>query len=331
MSAKRFPVFAWGVVGYSLVVIAWGYFLRISESGNGCGKDWPLCEGEIVPRSATFPTWVELIHRMSSGLVLLLVIAMAIWAFRAFAKGHAVRRAAVAALVLTISESLFGALLVVFGWVAGDISTARILIRPFQVVNNFLLMAALGLTAWWALRGVERVPSLRSLRGRGVLLPAGAVLLLAATGSWTGLADTAFPVDRLGEGLAQYVHPEHVLIYLRAVHPFLAVITVALLARLALGTWRNGADQAQRRLALVLGCLAGAQLLAGPVTILLLQPPALRLFHLALADLLWLSLVFLSSSKLESPIPPSNPESTAERTYSSPRGSGQSPQGSVRP
>jgi heme A synthase len=326
MSAKRFPLFAWGVLGYSLVVIAWGYFLRISESGAGCGRDWPLCEGSIVPRSAEFPTWVELIHRMSSGLVLVLVLGMAFWALRAFPKGHAVRRAAIASLVLTITESLFGALLVVFGWVAGDISTARILIRPLQVVNNFSLMAALGLTAWWALRGVKVVPSLGSLRNAGILPPAAAVLVLASTGSWTGLADTAFPVDRLGEGLAQYVHPEHVLIYLRTVHPFVALVSVAIVARFATRAWKRSGGPFARRLVLAVALLVGAQLLLGPLTILLLHPPGLRLFHLAVADLLWLSLVFLSSTIVEARA--SFP--TPERSYSSPRDSAQSLPGSER-
>lgn len=329
MSTKRFSVFAWGVLAYSLVVIAWGYFLRISESGNGCGTDWPLCEGAIVPTAAEFPTWVELIHRMSSGVVLIAVLAMALWAFRVFPRAHAVRKAAAAAVVLTITESLFGALLVVFGWVAGDISTARILIRPFHVTNNFLLMAALGLTAWWAARGVRRAPPFSSLGRAGILLPAAAILLLASTGSWTGLADTAFPVERLGEGLAQYVHPEHVLIYLRAVHPVIALITVGLVARFVIGVSKRPADPTQRRLGLIVGTLAAAQLVVGPLTILLLHPAGLRLFHLALADLLWLSFVFLSSATLEARASASVP--TSARSYPPDPGSERSLPESARP
>jgi heme A synthase len=231
---RQFSLFAWGVFGYSLLAILWGYFLRISESGDGCGTDWPLCHGAVVPATPHFSTFVEFTHRLSSGLVLLLVLAMAVWAFRAFPRGAAVRKAAGASLLFTVSESLFGAVLVVFGWVATDVSTGRILIRPVHVTNTFLLMAALVLTAWWASRGTSRVPSLRSDRVRLLLPGMLGTLALAWTGAWTGLATTAFPAQTLQEGVGQYLDPEHLLVSLRMLHPLLAVAVVAILIRMVL-------------------------------------------------------------------------------------------------
>ena len=315
MWEKRFPVFAWGVLSYSLMVIVWGYFLRISESGDGCGRDWPLCDGAVVPASAQFPTWVEYTHRVSSGIVLALVLLMAVWAIRSYRKGHPVRRAAAASLFFTFTESLFGALLVVFGWVAGDISTGRILIRPFHVTNTFLLMAALGLTAWWATRQVDRVVVLRRTEGRRVLPAVLVLIVLAATGSWTGLAGTAFPVESLGQGFGHYLDPQHLLIYLRTVHPVVAALAVVILARVAASTWRRQVTPTERRLTAAIVSLAGCQLVLGPLTIVLLHPTALRLLHLLLADLLWLSLVFLWSAAVEASMP--------GRSYDPPRGSAQ--------
>ncbi len=298
MTAKRFPLFAWGVFGYSMLVILWGYFLRISESGDGCGTDWPLCHGAVVPAAAEFPTWVEFIHRASSGLVLLLVLAMAIWAFRGFQRGHAVRKAAGAALLLTITESLFGAVLVVFGWVASDVSTARVLIRPFHVTNTFLLMAAPVLTAWWATRRTIRVPALRGRELRLVGPALAGVLALAWTGAWTGLATTAFPAETLREGMGQYLDPEHILIHLRMSHPVLAVGVVILVGKLALETHRRFEDSTLRTLSLGVGALAAVQLVSGPVTVLMMNPVWARLLHLFLADLLWMGLVLLGASLL---------------------------------
>ena len=323
MWEKRFPVFAWGVLSYSLVVIAWGYFLRISESGDGCGRDWPLCDGAVVPASAQFPTWVEYTHRVSSGIVLALVLLMAVWAIRSYRKGHPVRCAAAVSLFFTLTESLFGALLVVFGWVAGDISTGRILIRPFHVTNTFLLMAALGLTAWWATRHVDRVVVLRHPEGRKLLPAALALIVLAATGSWTGLAGTAFPVESLGQGFGQYLDPQHLLIYLRTVHPVVAVLAVVILARVTASTWRRQVTPSERRLTAAIVSLAGCQLVLGPLTIVLLHPTALRLLHLLLADLLWLSLVFLWSAAVE--------PSSSGRSYDPPQGSAQTRPGAALP
>ena len=299
MGNKRFPAFAGGVLLYSLAVIVWGYFLRISESGDGCGTDWPLCNGEVVPASVQFPTWVEYTHRVSSGIALCLVLFMAIWSVYSFRRGHPVRRAAGASLLFMLTESLFGALLVVFGWVAGDISTGRILIRPFHVTNTFLLMASLGLTAWWAARRVEQVTSWGKADSRGLRLAALALIALAASGSWTGLAGTAFPAPSLSQGLGQYLDPEHLLIYLRTLHPLVAVLAFALLVRVLSGIWRQAPTPIGRRLVGVIAVLSGGQLLIGPLTIVLLHPTGLRLLHLLLADLLWLSLLFLWSLHTE--------------------------------
>ena len=306
IAARRFAVFSWSVLAYALVVIAWGYFLRISQSGDGCGTSWPLCEGTFVPAEATFPTWVELIHRTSSGLVLVAVIGMAVWATRLYERGHPARAAAFAGLIFTVTESLFGALLVVFGWVAEDVSAARILIRPFHVTNNFLLMASLGLTAWWASRGVGRLPELARLRQTRLLLPTVAVIALAATGSWTGLAGTAFPAESILEGLSQYLSPAHVLVYLRTIHPLVALVTAGLVARLVLRE-RDRVRGSDRRVLWAVAGLGSAQIVLGPMVIALLHPVGLRLLHLLVADLFWLSYVFFLSSVLERESRPAAP------------------------
>ena len=295
MSKRRFSPFAWGVFGYSLIVILWGYFLRISESGDGCGTDWPLCHGAVVPQAPPFATFVEFSHRVTSGLVLLLVVVLVVWAFRAYPRGSAVRKGAAASLFFTVTESLVGAALVVLGWVATDVSLGRILIRPFHVTNTFLLMAALGLTAWWAWRGVTALPrpSRATLRLAGPAVVG--VLALAWTGSWTGLAATAFPAETLRDGLGQYVDPQHLLIYLRISHPILALVVIGLVLRMASVVRRQVQEPIIRRLAGGAGLLAGLQLVAGPATIALGNPWALRLGHLFLADLLWIVLVFLVS------------------------------------
>jgi len=323
--SKRFAAFAWGVLVYSLAVIGWGYYLRVSESGDGCGTDWPLCEGSFVPVQASFPTWVEYLHRLSSGTVLLLVLGMAIWAVRALGRDHPVARAAAWSLVFTVTESMFGALLVVAGWVAGDFSAGRVLIRPFQVTNTFLLMAALGLTAWFASRGVQEWTTSPHQRGARMLRAGLLLIFLAATGSWAGLAGTAFPVESLSEGLGQYLGPEHLLIYLRTVHPIVAALTAVFIVRVGFEYRRQGASGTERRLALAMMSLVAAQLVLGSVTILLLHPVSLRLLHLIAADLLWLNVVFLWSCSRE------GRGARPGRTDSPPRGSVQIQPGAALP
>ena len=299
MGRKHYRAFAWGVLGYSLCVILWGYFLRISESGDGCGTDWPLCSGEIVPTGAGFPTWVEFTHRASSGVALVLVFMLAVLAFRRFGRGHPIRMAALASVLFTVTESLFGAVLVVFGWVAGDISAGRVLIRPFHVTNTFLLMGALGLTAWWTSRGVVRVTWPGGPESRRFLAAAAGLLAVAATGSWTGLAGTAFPAADITAGLAQYVDPGHLLIYLRTAHPVAAILALVLLVRATGISSGPGSEGVRRPLTRLVWALGAAQPAIGTLTVLLLHPTGIRLLHLALADLLWLATLLLWSTHLE--------------------------------
>ena len=109
---RRFVWYAWGVVLVTVLVIVWGAFVRATGSGAGCGDHWPLCNGEVLPRAESVETLIEFSHRLTSGLALLAVGGLLIWALRSFPKGHIVRKGAVASMVLIVVEALIGAALV---------------------------------------------------------------------------------------------------------------------------------------------------------------------------------------------------------------------------
>ncbi|HYY41836.1 MAG TPA: COX15/CtaA family protein, partial [Pyrinomonadaceae bacterium] len=87
MRLNRFARFAWFVVAYNLAVILWGAYVRASVSGNGCGSHWPLCNGEVIPTAPQLKTLVEFSHRLTSGLSVVLLVGLAVWAWRAYPKG----------------------------------------------------------------------------------------------------------------------------------------------------------------------------------------------------------------------------------------------------
>jgi len=147
MDPRRFRRFAWGVLAYNLLVVAWGAYVRATGSGAGCGSHWPLCNGEVIPRAERIETLIEFSHRLTSALDGLLVLALAVWAFRLFPRRHPVRPAAAWSLVFLVAEALIGAGLVRFELVADDASLARALVMAAHLVNTFLLLAALTLTA----------------------------------------------------------------------------------------------------------------------------------------------------------------------------------------
>jgi cytochrome c oxidase assembly protein subunit 15 len=294
-----FTRFAWGVLGYNLLVVAWGAFVRATGSGAGCGKHWPTCNGEIIPRAPGAQTAVEFAHRATSGLALFAVVVLAAWAFRAFPRGHAARRASGAALVLMIVEALVGAGLVLFGWVAKDASAARGWVMAVHLTNTFLLLGAIALAADWS-----RHAGGLATAGRGhvaaALLSAGSIVLLAGvTGAVAALGDTLFPATSFAEGLRQETAAEaSVLLRLRLLHPFAAVAAgaaVLVAARVAL---RARPEPRVRRAALAVAGLVAAEVVLGVVNVLLLAPIPLQLVHLLVADLVWLALVLLASASL---------------------------------
>jgi heme a synthase len=296
---RGFTRFAWAVLVYNLAVVAWGAFVRATGSGAGCGRHWPMCNGQVVPRSAAVATAIEFTHRATSGLALLAVVGLVVLARRRFPAGHAARRAAWASLGLVILEALVGAGLVLFGWVAKDTSAARGWVVAVHLTNTFLLLGALALTAAFA-----HQPRGITLRRRGqlaatILLALATVALAGASGAIAALGDTLFPAVSFAEGLRQELDGgSHALLRLRVLHPFAAVaaaIAAALAARAAL---RSRPDARVRARATALLVLLGVELLAGALNVALLAPVWLQLLHLLLADLIWLSLVLLAAAVL---------------------------------
>jgi len=299
MKVKWFPVYAWAVLVYNVGVILWGAYVRATGSGAGCGSHWPLCDGVVVPRSPRIETLIEFSHRVSSGMALLLVVGLIVWAFRAYPKGHPVRSGAALSLFFVITEALVGAGLVLFDLVADNASVARAVSTSVHLVNTFLLLAALTLTAWWAWGGppvrIKR-PDVRVWAlGFGFL----AMLVLGMSGSVTALGDTLFPPQSLEEGLLQDVDPSaSFMIRLRAIHPLIAVATSLYLLLIVGLPHIIGNSPDSRRFARVVAIVLVTQLVAGVLNVLLLAPMGMQILHLFIADLGWILLVLLAASAL---------------------------------
>jgi heme A synthase len=279
--------YAWFVLVFNVGVIAMGAIVRATGSGAGCGPSWPTCHGEIVPELAG-ATAVEFTHRALSGIALLMVVALAVWVWRATDRGHPARRGAVLSVIAIVGEALIGAMIVLAEWVADDTSMARTITVPLHLVNTLFLLAALALTIHWLGGGGRLDWSSRPAVSRAVVLGAVALVLIAATGAVTALADTLFPKSGIDDEAT-----EHLLTRLRIVHPVLAV------AGAGAGWWavtRNG--MAPGRAGKALPILVGLMLLTGVVNIGLGVPVAMQVTHLVLADALWVAFVLASAQAL---------------------------------
>jgi heme A synthase len=312
MPPSRVARFAWAVLAFNLLVILWGAWVRISGSGAGCGSHWPLCDGEVIPRAPSVAKLIEFTHRTTSGLALVGVVALALLARRGFERNAAVRRAAGWAVLFVVVEALLGAGLVLFELVVDDDSLARAVVMPLHLVNTYLLLGALALTARFAegvapprllQRGDEPETAARLAAALPWLATLALLALAGASGALAALGDTLFPARSLAEALEHDFSPAaHALIRVRVAHPVLASLAaVAVLFTF----WRTPEERPGLPWRRAAAALALVQMGVGVANLALLAPTALQLTHLFLADLIWISTAVAGATALSPPSPAS--------------------------
>jgi heme A synthase len=197
-----------------------------------------------------------------------------------------------------LTEAAVGASLVLFRLVADNASMARALFMAVHLMNTFLLLAALSLTAWWLSGGAAPDVRTRPRLATAWAFCAGAVLLASVSGAVAALGDTLYPAASLTEGLwADLSSTSHALIRLRLLHPMIAV-TAAVTLMLAAPRLTSDDDPPGRRLGQAVVISAGLQLLAGVVNVLLLAPVWMQMVHLLFADAVWIAFVLLGAHVL---------------------------------
>lgn len=280
---------AWTALIVNVVVILQGAFVRATGSGAGCGRHWPMCNGDVVPLAPTTATMIEFSHRLLS-LGALLVGAWLLWrAFRLRRDNRGLFRFATLAFGFLVIEALLGAATVLLEYTGDNVSMGRGLMVAVHLVNSLLLVGMLtGAVVYarerrpaWPLR-IGRQGSLATVLGVGLV----AMLTVMFTGGLAALGNTMFPSESLAAGIAADFDPRsHPLIRLRILHPTIAIaVGVYLFLSLGLGWWLKPVTRA-RPLAQALLATYLIQLVIGTVNLAFLAPIPLQILHLAVAVL----------------------------------------------
>lgn len=283
---RGLTTFAAATVAVMVLVILWGAVVRATGSGAGCGANWPLCNGGLLPHHPRIQTLIEFTHRATTGVCSTLALVVLVWVFVARPRGDRTRKAAVWSVALLFVEAFLGRALVLHGWVDQNTSDARAVMQCVHFTNTLLLLGAFTLTWWWL-----RIPSGQEDRrvipsnSRAIAwVTLALTILTGATGSVAALADTLFPSPSLREGLAQdFSANAPLLVHMRWMHPaaaLLAFISAIVLCR-----------HLPRRGAQWIGSLLLLQIALGVADMIALAPVALQVLHLLGADLFWIALV----------------------------------------
>jgi heme A synthase len=295
MSLSKFRGLAWFTLGYMILVILWGAFVRASGSGAGCGDHWPLCNGQIVPRNAGIDTVIELTHRLTSGLALVLVVALFVVSRMAQFRIRPIQSAALWSLVFIVIEALIGAGLVLFKLVGFDESLTRAVSMSAHLLNTFVLLSALSLLTFrlyvpksdWLLSWAD-LKNYRPLAVSGLLL-----ILTGMTGAIAALGDTLY--SHLGAlPLSGYFVDGYPLIMrLRLIHPVVALLTVAVLLTTQVKIQLKAPDKSLlARLGWSVSGLALIETVLGAINVYLMAPIWLQIVHLGTAVMLWIVFSF---------------------------------------
>lgn len=99
---------------FMFLVVFVGTMVTKTGSGDGCGRSWPLCEGQFLPQ-ANINSMIEYSHRVVSGIVGILITVLLVWAWRACKGRRDARFLVAASFLFTAIQALLGAAAVVWG------------------------------------------------------------------------------------------------------------------------------------------------------------------------------------------------------------------------
>ena len=271
---------------YTLAVILWGAWVRISHSGDGCGNHWPLCSGDFIPNFSQKKTWIEYTHRLMTGFYGIAVVLIFL-KIKTTITDIFIKKLGWWFLGLMISEALLGALLVKGELVTTNDSISRLIVMIFHQLNSFLLTGTTFLL--YLAVNKKKADTLSSVKIESYT-PILLFLLLAISGAIAALSVTLFPSISVWNGiLDDFSKDSHLFIKLRILHPLLASVIGT-----GFVTWLFSKNHS--RIAIEFLIALGI----GVITILTLSPLPLKLVHLLIAHLLWARLIYLLVSSPDS-------------------------------
>ncbi|WP_396129560.1 heme A synthase [Exiguobacterium mexicanum] len=106
---KKLALFSALVTLGMMLVLIMGGTVTKTDSGDGCGTDWPLCHGKLIPTNPSVETMIEYSHRVVSGIEGLLIIALTIWTFAVVKNRYDVKVFAFFAFIFMLIQSIIGA------------------------------------------------------------------------------------------------------------------------------------------------------------------------------------------------------------------------------
>ncbi len=291
------------LLAFGLIVL--GAVVRVTDSGLGCGEDWPLCNGTIFPPLDNLTAWIEWSHRLVAMSIGVFGIGMLVTVFRSHRHNRLAVGATVLAALLYALQSGIGRSVV-----KAELSLTLV---AFHLGTAMLLLAALTVAAV----AVRYQPHTRYARDNVTALvyinaALGLVVILLGAivrGSGATLACTDWPLCNgqalpLAQGQLAAIH---------MIHRFAVLALGITLVMLVWYTFQYRPAGRARGLATVALGLYVAQAGVGALFVASAAGPLWGAAHVGLAAATWALLVVFSTVEMlstrEQPETQWNPQS----------------------
>ena len=186
-----------------------------------------------------------------------------------------------------IFEAIIGAVIVLFEWVGLNSSLPRIIAVPIHLVNTFGLLGSYAIL-YKILE--DDLQEIKSIFNKNFILISTLFLLSGATGSIAALADVLFPSASFVEGfLADFDKTSEVLTRLRILHPIISsTLSVVLYVYSTRINKKFGINVKLLKTFVIVAVFLGVLNVLSNIVL------PLSILHLAIADFLWISYIYVS-------------------------------------
>ena len=192
----------------TFLLVSLGGLVRATQSGLGCGTDWPDCSGKVIPVFSDYTVVIEYSHRLAAALVTVLIATLALTAVKNHRDQPKIMWSAVGAFFLVLFQAGLGAVVVMLELHADTVvlhlGTAMTLLA--LLIHLALRVRASESGGWKADRSISRA-SLGAALSVFVLLLVGSYL--SGTGGTGGFRDWPLMAGKLVPDLAQQSQAIH--------------------------------------------------------------------------------------------------------------------------
>jgi cytochrome c oxidase assembly protein subunit 15 len=269
------------------IVLLMGATVTSTGSSEGCGKSWPLCNGQFIPEYA-FETLVEFSHRLVTGVEGLLILGLSVTAFPLRRRYPELKTLIPLMLFTLVLQSGMGA------WAVKYPQTPPVMASHFGIslvcfASVFLVMRVLWETTPITPAATRAVPSGYRTLAWATLLWTIIVAYIGAYLRHSGAEFACYTWPLCNGSLLPDLSSPGVAV--AWVHRLAAVIALALVAWLALWSRRfNGARPDLYHIGLWASVFVIAQAAAGAFVVFSRLSLASTLSHAALMALLFAAL-----------------------------------------